>query len=61
MLHLVHRVTISIKPRPVKLDKLCESLHVPQESSLDPVPSSICARNAQEITLEIVTSPHEVG
>ena len=49
MLPLVHRVTIGIKSRPVKLEQaVSESLTRAQESSLDPVPSSIRARNAQE-------------
>ena len=47
MLHLVHRVTISIKPRPVKQEQaVSESL--PEQ---DPVPSSIRARNALEINI----------
>ena len=47
MLHLVHRVPI-IKSRPIKLE---QAQSLPQESSLDPVPSSIRARNAQEINI----------
>ena len=50
MLHLVHRVTISIKSRPGKLEQAVSKI-TSQESSLDPVPSSIRARNAQEINI----------
>ena len=49
MQHLVHRVTISIKSRPVKLEQAAKFSS--QESSLDPVPSSIRTRNAQEINI----------
>ena len=61
MLYLVHRVTISIKLRPVKLEQaVSESLphkglytellgvHL---TCLYPVPASIRARNAQEINI----------
>ena len=58
MLYLVHRVTISIKLRPVKLEQAVseslphkglytELLRV-QLTCLDPVTASIRARNAQE-------------
>ena len=64
MLYLVHRVTISIKLRPVRPVKLeqavseslphkglyTELLGV-QLTCLDPVPASIPARNAQEINI----------
>ena len=59
MLYLVHRVTISIKLRPVK-QAVNESLphkglHTEllgiQLTCLDPVPASIRARNAQEINI----------
>ena len=69
MLYLVHRVTISIKLRPVKLEQVVseslphkglytELLGV-QLICLDPIPASICACSAQEI--KIVMSPHGVG
>ena len=52
MLHLVHRVTVSIKPGPVKLEQaVSESLPHNGLVCMDPVPSSICARNAQEINI----------
>ena len=57
MLYLVHRVTISIKLRPVKLEQaVSESLSHKellgvQLTCLDPVPASIRARNAQEINI----------
>ena len=61
MLYLVHRVTISIKLRPVKLDQavseslphkgLYTELLGVQLTCLDPVPASIRARNAQEINI----------
>ena len=68
MLYLVHR---SIKLRPIKL-KQAASESLPhkglytellgvQLTCLDPVPASIRVRNAQEITLQIVMSPHGVG
>ena len=47
MLHLVHRVTISIKSRLEQAVSESSS----QESSLDPVPSLIHARNVQEINI----------
>ena len=51
MLHLGHRVTISIKSRPVKLEQAV-SERLPHKSLVwDPVPSSIRARNAQEINI----------
>ena len=46
MLHLVHRATITTT---CKTKASCKSKFTSQESSLDPVPSSICAHNAQEI------------
>ena len=71
MLYLVHRVTISIKLRPIKLEQAVseslphKGLHTEllgvQLTFLDPVPASIRARNVQEITLQIVMSPHGVG
>ena len=61
MLYLVHRVTISIKIRPKKLEQaVSESLPHKglntkllgvQLTCLDPVPASICVRNAQEINI----------
>ena len=61
MLYLVHRVTISIKLRPVKLEQAVseslphKGLHTEllgvQLTCLDPVPASIRARNAQEINI----------
>ena len=64
MLYLVHRVTISIKLRPVKLEqavseslphKACKGLYTEllgvQLTCLGPVPASIRARNAQEINI----------
>ena len=61
MLYLVHRVTISIKLRPVKLEqavseslphkRLYTELLGVQLTCLDPVPASIRARNAQEINI----------
>ena len=57
MLYLVHRVAISIKLRPVKLEQaVSESLPHKgllgvQLTCLDPVPASIRARNAQEINI----------
>ena len=48
MLHLVHRVTITTT---LKTRASCKSKFTSQESSLDPVPSSIRARNAQEINI----------
>ena len=61
MLYLVHRVTISIKLRPVKLEQavseslphkeLYTELLGVQLTCLDPVPASIRARNAQEINI----------
>ena len=61
MLYLVHRVTISIKLRPVKLQQAVseslphKGLHTEllgvQLTCLDPVPASIRARNAQEINI----------
>ena len=58
---LVHRVTISIKLRPIKLEQavseslpykgLYTELLVVQLTCLDPVPASIRARNAQEINI----------
>ena len=61
MLYLVHRVTISIKLRPVKLEQsVSESLPHKgldtellgvQSTCLDSVPASIRACNAQEINL----------
>ena len=61
MLYLVHRVTISIKLRPVKLEQavseslphkgLYSELLWVQLTCLDPVPASIRARNAQEINI----------
>ena len=61
MLYSVHRVTISIKLRPVKLEQVVseslphkglytELLGV-QLTCLDPVPASIRSRNAQEINI----------
>ena len=47
MLHLIHRVTISIKPRPVKQEQAVSESSPEQ----DPVPSSIRERNAQEINI----------
>ena len=59
--YLVHRVTISIKLRPVKLEQavseslphkgLYTELLGVQLTCLDPVPASIRARNAQEINI----------
>ena len=61
MLYLVHRVTISIKLRPIKLEQavseslphkgLYTELLGVQLTCLDPVPASIRARNAQEINI----------
>ena len=59
MLYLVHRVTINIKLRPIKLEQaVSESLphkglntKLNQLTCLDPVPASICVRNAQEINI----------
>ena len=61
MLYLVHRVTISIKLRPVKLEQAVseglphKGLHTEllgvQLTCLNPVPASIRARNAQEINI----------
>ena len=59
MLYLVHRVTISIKLRPVKIEQaVSESLpHKGLEllgvqlTCLDPVPASVRGRNAQEINI----------
>ena len=61
MLYLVHRVTISIKLRPVKLQQAVseslphKGLHTEllgvQLTCLDPVPASIRTRNAQEINI----------
>ena len=61
MLYLVHRVTISIKLRLVKLEQavseslphkgLYTELLGVQLTCLDPVPASIRARNAQEINI----------
>ena len=61
MLYLVHRVTISIKLTPVKLEQAVseslphKGLHTEllgvQLTCLDPVPASIRARNAQEINI----------
>ena len=45
MLHLVHRVYYKCKTTTHK------TTFTTQESSLDPVPSSILARNAQEINI----------
>ena len=61
MLYLVHRVTISIKLTPVRVEKavseslphkgLYTELLEVQLTCLDPVPASIRARNAQEINI----------
>ena len=61
MLNLVHRVTISTKLRPIKLEQavseslphkgLYTELLGVQLTCLDPVPASIRARNAQEINI----------
>ena len=61
MLYLVHRVAISIKLKPVKLEQavseslphkgLYTELLGVQLTCLDPVPASIRARNAQEINI----------
>ena len=61
MLYLVHRVTISIKLRPIKLEQavseslphkgLYTELLGVQLTCLDPVPASIRVRNAQEINI----------
>ena len=61
MLYLVHRVTISIKLRPIKLEQavseslphkgLYTKLLGVQLTCLDPVPASICVRNEQEINI----------
>ena len=61
MLYLVHRVTISIKLGPVKLEQavseslphkgLYTELLGVQLTCLDPVPASNRARNAQEINI----------
>ena len=63
MLYLVHRVAISIKLRPVKLEQavseslphkgLYTELLGVQLTCLDPVPASIRARNAQEINITV--------
>ena len=69
MLYLVHRVTISIKLRHIKLEQavseslphkgLYTELLGVQLTCVDPVPASIRTRNAQEI--QIVMLPHRVG
>ena len=57
MLHLVHTVTISIKPQLVKLGQAVSENFTSQRCnmsstySLDPVPSSIRARNVQGINI----------
>ena len=61
MLYLVHRVTISIKLTPVRVEQavseslphkgLYTELLGVQLTCLDPVPASIRARNAQEINI----------
>ena len=61
MLYLVHRVTISIKLTPVRVEQAVseslphKGLHTEllgvQLTCLDPVPASIRARNAQEINI----------
>ena len=61
MLYLVHRVTISIKLIPVRVEqavseslphkRLYTELLGVQLTCLDPVPASIRARNAQEINI----------
>ena len=61
MLYLVHRVNVSIKLRPVKLEQavseslphkgLYTELLGVQLTCLDPVPASIRAHNAQEINI----------
>ena len=52
MLHLVHSYYISIESQPIKLKQAVnESLPHKSLYSLDPVPSSLRARNAQEINI----------
>ena len=61
MLYLVHRVIISIKLTPVRVEQAVseslphKGLHTEllgvQLTCLDPVPASIRARNAQEINI----------